>query len=71
MHHELISRAEVAARLQVRLATIAKWTRLGWFPEPTLRISDRVILYDRAAVEAALTSRALRRQPSTPSRIGA
>lgn len=70
MHDELISRAALAARLQVRPATIAKWTRLGWFPEPTQWISDRVILYDRAAVEAALRSRALRRtQRSMPSRI--
>ena len=34
----------MATRLQVRPATIAKWTRLGWFPEPTAWISDRVIL---------------------------
>ncbi|MGZ5431875.1 MAG: hypothetical protein ACXWH7_03025 [Thermoanaerobaculia bacterium] len=61
MHDELISRATLAARLQVRPATIAKWTRLGWFPEPTQWISERVILYELAAVEAALAHRASRR----------
>ncbi|HKS21813.1 MAG TPA: hypothetical protein VJZ76_03360 [Thermoanaerobaculia bacterium] len=60
MHDELISRTALAAALHVRPATIAKWTRLGWFPEPTQRISDRVILYERAAVQTALARRAAR-----------
>lgn len=61
MHEGLISRTALAARLQVRPGTIAKWTRLGWFPKPTTWISERVILYELAAVEAALAQRATRR----------
>ena len=58
MHEGLISRTALAAQLHVRPATIAKWTRLGWFPQPTARISERVILYEVAAVERALAARA-------------
>jgi hypothetical protein len=63
MHEGLISRMALAAELHVRPATIAKWTRLGWFPEPTQRISERVILYELAAVQAALAERATRSVP--------
>jgi len=60
MHEGLISRMALAAQLHVRPATIAKWTRLGWFPQPTVRISERVILYELVAVQAALALRATR-----------
>jgi hypothetical protein len=60
MHEGLISRTALAAELHVRPATIAKWTRLGWFPQPTVRISERVILYEFVAVQAALAQRATR-----------
>ena len=60
MHEGLISRTALAAQLHVRPATIAKWTRLGWFPQPTVRISERVILYELVAVQAALAQRATR-----------
>jgi len=60
MHEGLISRTALAAQLHVRPATIAKWTRLGWFPQPTVRISERVILYEFVAVQAALAQRATR-----------
>ena len=53
MHEGLISRTALAAQLHVRPATIAKSTRLGWFPQPTVRISERVILYEFVAVQAA------------------
>jgi hypothetical protein len=72
MHEGLISRTALAAQLHVRPATIAKWTRLGWFPQPTLRISERVILYELAAVQAALAHRTTRGgQRIAPSRITA
>jgi hypothetical protein len=47
MHEGLISRTALVARLQVRPGTIAKWTRLGWFPERAAWISERVILVVR------------------------
>jgi DNA-binding transcriptional MerR regulator len=53
----LISRIELAASLRVHPQTIAKWTRIGLFPEPKECLSDRVILYDRDEVRRALDQR--------------
>jgi len=46
----LISRIEIAAALGIEPQTIAKWQRLGLFPEPKECLSDRLILYDRQEV---------------------
>lgn len=68
----LISRIELAAALHVHPATIAKWTRLGLFPEPKECLSDRVILYDRDEVRRALDQRkAARRLRVAPRRRSA
>jgi hypothetical protein len=63
----LISRIELATSLRVHPQTIAKWTRLGVFPEPKECLSDRVILYDRDEVRRALDQRkAARRSRLAP-----
>ena len=68
----LISRIELAASLRVHPQTIAKWTRLGLFPEPKECLSDRVILYDRDEVRRALDQRkAARRLRVAPRRRSA
>jgi hypothetical protein len=68
----LISRIELAASLRVHPQTIAKWTRLGIFPEPKECLSDRVILYDRSEVNRAIEARkATRRRRVAPGRRGA
>ena len=68
----LISRIELAASLRVNPQTIAKWTRLGLFPEPKECLSDRVILYDRDEVRRALAQRkAARRLRVAPRRRSA
>lgn len=54
---DLISRTKLAASLHVHPQTIAKWTRLGLFPEPKLALSDRLILYDRDEVRRAIEER--------------
>ena len=59
----LISRIELATSLRVNPQTIAKWTRLGFFPEPKECLSDRVILYDRDEVRRALAQRKAARRP--------
>ncbi|MFA6954286.1 MAG: hypothetical protein WC538_00280 [Thermoanaerobaculia bacterium] len=51
-----MSRTEIAERLGVRPATIGKWTRLKLFPEPVERISNRVLLYEKRAVERAIAA---------------
>jgi uncharacterized protein YjcR len=53
---DLVSRTEIAEKLGVRPATIGKWTRLKQFPEPIERLSTRVILYERRAVEKAIAA---------------
>jgi len=50
----LISRIEIAAALGIEPQTIAKWQRLGLFPEPQECLSDRLILYDREEVHPAI-----------------
>jgi len=64
----LISRIELAASLQLRPQTLAKWSRLGLFPEPKLTLSDRVILYDRDEVRRALAQRKADRRPRVAPR---
>lgn len=67
----LISRIELAASLGVEPQTIAKWQRLGLFPEPKACLSDRLILYDRDEVRRAIERRkAARRRRVAPSRAG-
>jgi hypothetical protein len=69
---KLISRIELAAAFHVHPQTIAKWVRLGIFPEPKECLSDRVILYDRDEVRRALDQRkAARRQRVAPRRRSA
>jgi predicted DNA-binding transcriptional regulator AlpA len=65
----LISRRELATALGVVPQTIAKWERLGLFPHPTERLSDRLILYDRDEVRRAIEGRkATRRRRVPPGR---
>lgn len=67
---ELVARHVLAAELGVHTQTIAKWEREGWFPQPEERISDRLILYRRTAVLAAIrarTGRPTKRRP--PQRV--
>jgi predicted DNA-binding transcriptional regulator AlpA len=67
----LISRIELAASLGVEPQTIAKWQRLGLFPQPKECLSDRVILYDRQEVSRAIEQRkAARRRHVAPVRRG-
>ncbi len=64
--NDLIARHVLAAELGVQTQTIAKWERDGWFPEPEQRISDRLILYRRTTVEAAIHARGMRRTEHRP-----
>ncbi|MCM2317405.1 MAG: MerR family transcriptional regulator [Thermoanaerobaculia bacterium] len=67
-----ISRLEVARLLGVQPQTIARWERRGLFPAPVQRLSERVILYDRAEVEDALNARAAKnRATSLPVEVQA
>jgi predicted DNA-binding transcriptional regulator AlpA len=67
----LISRIEIATALGIEPQTIAKWQRLGLFPEPKQCLSDRLILYDREEVLRAIEQRkATRRQRVAPFRRG-
>ena len=63
----MISRIDLAKRLGVKPATIAKWEK-RWFPQPLERVSDRLILYDTGAVERALARRAQRTSQRKPPR---
>jgi len=65
---QFVARHVLAAELGVQTQTIAKWERDGWFPQPEERISDRLILYRRTTVEAAILARATRRTHRTPPR---
>ena len=67
---KVISRADLARRLGVKPATIAKWEK-RWFPPPLQRVSDRLILYEVAAVERALLRRAERHDRRRPPRRAA
>jgi hypothetical protein len=62
---DYIARHVLAAEPGVQTQTIAKW---GWFPEPEQRISDRLILYRRTAVDAAIHARRQRRTRHNPPR---
>ena len=64
----LISRTELASNLRVQTQTIAKWERDGWFPQPEHRISDRLILYRRTSVDAAIAERRGRQVMHRPPR---
>jgi hypothetical protein len=57
MEEKLVSRMSLARELGVESQTIAKWERHGWFPKPHLILSDRLILYRRGEVDAALRER--------------
>jgi DNA-binding transcriptional MerR regulator len=48
-----ISYADVAALIGVSVETVRNYVRRGLIPPP-LRFSKRTLLFDRAAVEAAL-----------------
>jgi predicted DNA-binding transcriptional regulator AlpA len=63
-----ISRAQIAEQLGVQTQTIAKWERTGRFPSAKEHISDRVILYDRDEVRAAIESRLAARLRRVPPR---
>ena len=65
---QFVTRHVLAAELGVQTQTIAKWERDGWFPQPEERISDRLILYRRTTVEAAIRARGKRRTHRTPPR---
>jgi hypothetical protein len=67
---EFIARHVLAAELGVQTQTIAKWERDGWFPEPAHWISDRLILYRRTMVDAAIAERRERtRKRQPPQRV--
>jgi hypothetical protein len=67
----LISRIELAASLGVEPQTIAKWQRLGIFPQPKECLSDRLILYDRDEVCRAIERRKVARlHRAAPNRRG-
>ena len=55
MPDDLLTRAELAARLGVRPTTIGQWTRTGRIP--ARRLTPKVVCYDLAAVLAALETR--------------
>lgn len=59
---DFVARHVLAEELGVQTQTIAKWERDGWFPQPEHRISDRLILYRRTLVDAAITARRERRR---------
>ena len=61
-----ISRAEIAEQLGVQTQTIAEWERTGRFPPAKEYLSDRVILYDRDEVLAAIESQLTRRLKRVP-----
>jgi hypothetical protein len=63
-----ISRTEIAEQLRVQTQTIAKWERMGTFPQAKEHVSDRVILYDRDEVRAAIESRLVARSKRIPPR---
>jgi transcriptional regulator with XRE-family HTH domain len=63
LERRLITRHELARRLNVRPQTLATWERRNWIPQPIERISDRVLIYDFDAVEAALATRAAAPKP--------
>ncbi|MCU1244269.1 MAG: hypothetical protein JWN02_179 [Acidobacteria bacterium] len=67
IEERVISRVDLAKRLGVKPATIAKWEK-RWFPHPLQRVSDRLILYEVDAVERALTRRAERKVQRRPPR---
>lgn len=62
MHKNLVSRIALAREIGVEPQTIAKWERQGWFSQPSPILSDRLILYARSAVDAALGERHRRKQ---------
>ena len=63
-----ISRTEIAEQLRVQTQTIAKWERMGTFPPAKEHVSDRVILYDRDEVRAAIEHRIASRARRIPPR---
>ena len=63
-----ISRTEIAEQLRVQTQTIAKWERMGTFPQAKEHVSDRVILYDRDEVRSAIESRLVARLKRIPPR---
>ena len=65
---KFVARHVLAAELGVQTQTIAKWERDGWFPQPEERISDRLILYRRTTVEAAIRARGKLRTTRHPPR---
>ena len=48
--------------------TIAKWERMGAFPQAKEHVSDRLILYDRDEVRAAIEKRLAEKTKRIPPR---
>lgn len=61
-----ISRTEIAEQLGVQTQTIAKWERTGMFPHAKEHVSDKLILYDRDEVHAAIEMRIATRTRRVP-----
>ncbi len=57
---DFLNAKELANRLRVTPATIHAWHRRGWIP--CLRAGHRPVLFDSAAVAAALQQRAAMRR---------
>ncbi len=49
---ELLTAAQLAARLKIRPSTVREWAKTGRIPE--IRLSAKVRRFDSAEVEAAL-----------------
>ena len=68
MKKDFVAWHVLAEELGVQTRTIAKWERDGWFPQPEHRISDRLILYRRTSVDAAIAERRGRQVMHRPPR---
>ena len=66
MDRKLVTRLALARELHVESQTIAKWERQGLMPQPVQYLSDRVILYDREAVDQAIRTRSERHCKHVP-----
>ncbi len=55
---DLITAQELASKLRLRLSTVRRWTREGNIP--SIRLSEKVVRYDYAEVQAQIRARGAR-----------